>query len=253
MMMSNKAVSKGRRKIEIKFITNYRSREITFTKRKAGLFKSASELCILCGVEIGIVIFSNKGNPFSFGNPDVNTIIDRYFNETPQRNDAIGAIEESLQRARVLDLREELNKTLKELETEKKHGEALEKCIGDAPIEELGLGDLQQLSLSLENLKKNMHARVIELCNEASCSSSLSLPPTDATRSVGFFVTDTTKISDMERQAQWQNEEFYTSLDFLPPFDSFDYLPDELVTYTTETSTSVTPLDIDFSYRVWNF
>ncbi|KAJ0553238.1 putative transcription factor MADS-type1 family [Helianthus annuus] len=33
---------------------------VTFSKRRPGLFKKASELYILCGVEITIVVFSSS-------------------------------------------------------------------------------------------------------------------------------------------------------------------------------------------------
>ncbi|KAL0006714.1 hypothetical protein SO802_008216 [Lithocarpus litseifolius] len=224
-MSMNKAKSKGRQKIENKLITDYRCREVTFSKRKSGLFKSASELCILCGAKIGIVVFSLTGKPFCFGNPDINTIIDQYVSGNPQTNVGIGGIAESLQRATILELSKELDMKLKELEIEKERGEAIEKLrkeiqqklIWEAPIEELGLLDLQELSLSLENLKKKMHDRVHELCNGAS--SSWSWPSADATHSVGAFVTETTN-RDMEWQTQRQNEELNSSLDFLT-FEAF--------------------------------
>ncbi|XP_050281883.1 agamous-like MADS-box protein AGL61 [Quercus robur] len=229
-MSMNKAKSKGRQKIENKLITDYRCREVTFSKRKSGLFKSASELCILCGAKIGIAVFSLTGKPFCFGNPDINTIIDQYVSGNPQTNVGTGGIVESLQRATILELSKELDMKLKELEIEKERGEAIEKLrkeiqqklIWEAPIEELGLRDLQQLSLSLENLKKKIHARVHELYNGASSSSSSSswsLPSADATHLVGAFITETSN-RDMEWQAQRQNEELNISLDCLT-FDAF--------------------------------
>lgn len=226
-MSMNKAKSKGRQKIENKLITDYHCREVTLSKRKNGLFKSASELCILCGAKIGIVVFSLAGKPFCFGNPDINTIIDQYVSGNPQTNVVIDAIVESLQQATILELGKELDMKLKELEIEKERGRAIEKLrkeiqqklLWEAPIEERGLRDLQQLSLSLENLKKKIHARVHELCNGASSSSSWSLPSADATHSVGAFVTETTN-RDMEWQTQKQNEKLNSSFDCLT-FDAF--------------------------------
>uniref|UniRef100_A0A803MC97 Uncharacterized protein n=1 Tax=Chenopodium quinoa TaxID=63459 RepID=A0A803MC97_CHEQI len=51
----------GRGKITIERIDNLTSRQVTFTKRRKGLFKKAKELSILCDAEVGIIIFSSTG------------------------------------------------------------------------------------------------------------------------------------------------------------------------------------------------
>lgn len=54
----------GRRKIEIQPITDERNRTITFVKRKAGLFKKAHELAILCQVDLAVIILNNNNNNY---------------------------------------------------------------------------------------------------------------------------------------------------------------------------------------------
>ncbi|XP_024042109.1 agamous-like MADS-box protein AGL15 [Citrus clementina] len=56
----------GRGKIEIKRIENANSRQVTFSKRRAGLLKKAQELAILCDAEVAVIIFSNNGKLFEF-------------------------------------------------------------------------------------------------------------------------------------------------------------------------------------------
>ncbi|XP_059669554.1 agamous-like MADS-box protein AGL18 [Cornus florida] len=56
----------GRGKIEIKKIENVNSRQVTFSKRRAGLLKKAKELSILCDAEVGVVIFSSTGKLYEF-------------------------------------------------------------------------------------------------------------------------------------------------------------------------------------------
>ncbi|KAF3647944.1 putative RING-H2 finger protein ATL54-like [Capsicum annuum] len=51
----------GRRKLEIKKIQDKNCRQVTFCKRRKGLMKKANELSILCDVDVGVVIISNKG------------------------------------------------------------------------------------------------------------------------------------------------------------------------------------------------
>tara|TARA_B100000787_G_C16062678_1_gene236249 strand:- start:63 stop:452 length:390 start_codon:yes stop_codon:yes gene_type:complete len=50
----------GRRKIEIVRIDNERHRQVTFTKRKGGLIKKATELSVLCGAEVAVIIFTDN-------------------------------------------------------------------------------------------------------------------------------------------------------------------------------------------------
>ena len=45
-----------------------RQRQVTFTKRKNGLFKKALELAILADVEIALLVFSPSGKCFEFCN-----------------------------------------------------------------------------------------------------------------------------------------------------------------------------------------
>nr|GEU85049.1 transcription factor, MADS-box [Tanacetum cinerariifolium] len=47
--------NKGRQKIPIKKIEKTTSRQVTFSKRHTGLFKKASELCVLTGAKMAIL------------------------------------------------------------------------------------------------------------------------------------------------------------------------------------------------------
>jgi hypothetical protein len=50
----------GRNKIPIKSIENDRQKNITFSRRKAGLLKKAHELSVLCETKVAVLIFSPK-------------------------------------------------------------------------------------------------------------------------------------------------------------------------------------------------
>ncbi|KAL8261638.1 hypothetical protein R6Q59_025687 [Mikania micrantha] len=68
----------GRGRIEIKKIENVSSRQVTFSKRRAGLMKKAKELAILCDAEVGVVIFSSTGKLYEFASSPMQNIISRY-------------------------------------------------------------------------------------------------------------------------------------------------------------------------------
>ncbi|KAL4283195.1 hypothetical protein GQ457_16G022200 [Hibiscus cannabinus] len=57
--------SRGRQRIEIKKIEEESKRQVTFSKRRKGLFKKAKELSTLCGVQVGIVTVSKFGRVYT--------------------------------------------------------------------------------------------------------------------------------------------------------------------------------------------
>ncbi|XP_010557822.1 PREDICTED: agamous-like MADS-box protein AGL15 [Tarenaya hassleriana] len=68
----------GRGKIEIKRIENANNRQVTFSKRRAGLLKKAHELAVLCDAEVAVIVFSNSGKLFEFASSGMKKILSRY-------------------------------------------------------------------------------------------------------------------------------------------------------------------------------
>ncbi|XP_076910708.1 MADS-box transcription factor 23-like [Bidens hawaiensis] len=77
----------GRGRIEIKKIENVSSRQVTFSKRRAGLMKKAKELAILCDAEVGVIIFSSTGKLYDFASSRLQNIISRYEGSSNGWND----------------------------------------------------------------------------------------------------------------------------------------------------------------------
>ncbi|KAF3793914.1 J MADS-box protein JOINTLESS [Nymphaea thermarum] len=68
----------AREKIQIKKIDNVTARQVTFSKRRRGLFKKAQELSILCDAEVGLIIFSTTGKLFEYASTSIEKITARY-------------------------------------------------------------------------------------------------------------------------------------------------------------------------------
>ncbi|XP_017241583.1 MADS-box transcription factor 23-like isoform X2 [Daucus carota subsp. sativus] len=68
----------GRGKIEIAKIENVNSRQVTFSKRRAGLMKKAYELSVLCDAEIAVIVFSSTGKLFEFASSSMDQTLARY-------------------------------------------------------------------------------------------------------------------------------------------------------------------------------
>ncbi|KAF5803270.1 putative transcription factor MADS-type1 family [Helianthus annuus] len=66
--------SKGLQKIQMARVEKASDLLVTFSKRRHGLFTNASELSILCGVEIATIFFSGGIKVFSFSHPSVENL-----------------------------------------------------------------------------------------------------------------------------------------------------------------------------------
>ncbi|KAA3475016.1 floral homeotic protein PMADS 1-like [Gossypium australe] len=61
----------GRGKIEIKKIENATNRQVTYSKRRNGLFKKAQEPTVLCDAKVSLIMFSSIGKFHEFLSPNI--------------------------------------------------------------------------------------------------------------------------------------------------------------------------------------
>lgn len=66
-----------RQKTQIKKIENLAARQVTFSKRRRGLFKKAQELCTLCDVDIALIVFSATGKLFHYSPSSMNQVLEK--------------------------------------------------------------------------------------------------------------------------------------------------------------------------------
>ncbi|GMY28324.1 floral homeotic protein DEFICIENS [Fagus crenata] len=59
----------ARGKIQIKRIENATNRQVTYSKRRNGLFKKANELTVLCDAKVSIIMFSSSGKLQEYVSP----------------------------------------------------------------------------------------------------------------------------------------------------------------------------------------
>ncbi|KAL3667239.1 hypothetical protein V7S43_007473 [Phytophthora oleae] len=82
----------GRKKIQIKRIEDDRNRQVTFAKRKNGIFKKAMELSKLCDCEIALIVFDSNDKLYQYSSTGVDQILLKYTEygepyETKDNND----------------------------------------------------------------------------------------------------------------------------------------------------------------------
>ncbi|KAL1557872.1 agamous-like MADS-box protein AGL62 [Salvia divinorum] len=171
---AGKKTTQGRKKIEIKKIESLSNRQVTFSKRRGGLFKKASELCVLSGAEIAIIVHSLGKRIFAFGHPSADAIVARYLGE---ETDA-GAEAEAEVDTRGFN--RHYSDVSRELEAEKKRRDAFEEekraggCVGggggggdvlwwNQDVEGIELAELERYAAALEELLRNIELRANDL------------------------------------------------------------------------------------------
>ncbi|GJM95688.1 hypothetical protein PR202_ga12459 [Eleusine coracana subsp. coracana] len=71
--------SQGKQRIDICYIQNKERRQVTFSKRRKGLFKKASELAQLCSARVAVI--AERSRAFAIGAPSVNAVLHAYSGE----------------------------------------------------------------------------------------------------------------------------------------------------------------------------
>lgn len=110
----------GRRKIEIQPLTDDRNRTVTFVKRKAGLFKKAYELAVLCQVDLAVIIVGNNDKVYEFSSVDTSELLKTYLRVAPHE----------------LKLPESYGNYKKRLNLHSKSGTTLHNDLHDVPIDD---------------------------------------------------------------------------------------------------------------------
>ncbi|XP_073272424.1 MADS-box protein AGL24-like [Primulina huaijiensis] len=160
-----------RQKIEINRIDNLTARQVTFSKRRRGLFKKAQELSTLCDAELGLIAFSATGKLFSFSSSSMTQLIQKHKlltdksnklrkwppqEDQPENNGNEGLKKELMERTI----------ELQRLKGEELQGLGLDDLIRLEKLVEGGLsrvGKTKELELEEENAMLKQQAEVIQI------------------------------------------------------------------------------------------
>ncbi|XP_023644519.1 MADS-box protein AGL72 [Capsella rubella] len=135
-----------RGKIEIKKIENVTSRQVTFSKRRSGLFKKAHELSILCDAQVAAIIFSQKGRLYEFASSDIKKTIKRY---SEYKREYFGAESHPIEQY-VQGLKKEMVAMVKKIEVLEVHNR---KLMGQS----LAFCSVKELQDIANQIEKSLH------------------------------------------------------------------------------------------------
>jgi hypothetical protein len=149
----------GRRKIAIKKVKDPNVRQVTFSKRRSGLFNKANELSILCGAEVAIVVFSPGNKPYSFGHPGVDVVAAKYLQQDHEPSDS--ERDPSSDDSNMNELNLELAEVLAQIREGEKQDETYDEILkqNDATT----LSDLEELRYSYKELQNLVKCRLNDL------------------------------------------------------------------------------------------
>ncbi|KDP41335.1 hypothetical protein JCGZ_15742 [Jatropha curcas] len=149
----------GRGRVQLKRIENKINRQVTFSKRRAGLLKKAHEISVLCDAEVALIVFSHKGKLFEYSTDScMEKILERYERYSYAERQLIAN-----------DLNSQENWTL-EYNRLKAKVELLERnhrhYLGE-DLDSLSLKELQNLEQQLDTALKHIRARNNQLMHES--------------------------------------------------------------------------------------
>ncbi|GAB4853350.1 MADS-box transcription factor 23 [Ancistrocladus abbreviatus] len=174
-------------KIPIERIDNMASRQVTFTKRRKGLFKKAKELSVLCDVEVGVIVFSTSDRLYEFASSSMKSILERY-NGTKEKTQVLNpTLEAKLWKMEAENLRGQLE----ELRTNHRQ-------LTGEDVSELSMEQIEHLEDQLEISSKTLRARKVrEETNDQKASGS-SRNTHDLNNTYDFFSPIELQLSQPE-------------------------------------------------------
>ncbi|AED96140.2 AGAMOUS-like 71 [Arabidopsis thaliana] len=144
-----------RGKIEIKKIENVTSRQVTFSKRRSGLFKKAHELSVLCDAQVAAIVFSQSGRLHEYSSSQMEKIIDRY----GKFSNAFYVAERPQVERYLQELKMEIDRMVKKIDLLEVHhrkllGQGLDSC---------SVTELQEIDTQIEKSLRIVRSRKAEL------------------------------------------------------------------------------------------
>nr|ASY97763.1 AP1 [Cercidiphyllum japonicum] len=187
----------GRGRVQLKRIENKINRQVTFSKRRAGLLKKAHEISVLCDAEVALIIFSTKGKLFEYStDSSMEKILERYERYCYAERQLVATDLESqgnlsLEYSRLKAKIELLQKTQRQF-------------LGE-DLESLSLRELQNMEQQLDNGLKRIRSKKNQLMYESiSELQKKEKEMQEQNKMLAKKIKE--KEKTMSQQAQWEQQ-----------------------------------------------
>ncbi|CAL1360131.1 unnamed protein product [Linum trigynum] len=154
----------GRGRVQLKRIENKINRQVTFSKRRAGLLKKAHEISVLCDAEVALIVFSHKGKLFEYAtDSSMEKILERYERYSYAERQLVGAATELDTQGNWVVEYNRLKAKIELLQRNHRHymGEELDT---------MSTKELHNLEQQLDSALKNIRSRRNQLMHESISS-----------------------------------------------------------------------------------
>ncbi|XP_066341264.1 MADS-box transcription factor 23-like [Miscanthus floridulus] len=157
-----------RGKTVIKPIEDKTSQQVTFSKRRSGLFKKARELAVLCDAQVGVLVFSSAGRLYDYSSTSTRSIVERY-QDTKEGSQLMSASTESkFWQAEAANLRQQLHNL------QESHMQLLGQNLSGLEAKELKILE-NHLEMSLHNIRKKKDSVIINQIQELNKRENIML------------------------------------------------------------------------------
>ncbi|XP_073359304.1 uncharacterized protein [Aegilops tauschii subsp. strangulata] len=192
------SIPRKERRSGVAYIHNDKDRDLTFYKRRSGLFKRATDISALTRARVAVVLETNNGKMHSFGTPLADPFVDAFLfgapPAVPSANEAtttrIGSLQNEVAQLDMENMTEEDRNQLSILlmKSIQEENPSMVANLIFAKEQDLGLEDLNNLLSELSRVQKDIRCRLPplhgrEAKTSATCvAQDLQLPsvlPTD--------------------------------------------------------------------------
>lgn len=166
------AKGEGGKKIKMVKMENKNHLQVTFSKRRSGLFNKGNQICTLCGAKVLLIVFSPTNKVYSFGHPSAEILIDRFLSgeQTEPQQDPTMQYVEAQRNEDVRYQNIKYAQLMGQIEEEKKRSAQLKEMKDQGlwwgEIDELDWKQLLYLKASLQELKRKVAAEARRILAE---------------------------------------------------------------------------------------
>ncbi|XP_023002154.1 truncated transcription factor CAULIFLOWER A-like [Cucurbita maxima] len=204
----------GRGRVQLKRIENKINRQVTFSKRKAGLLKKAHEISVLCDAEVALIVFSHKGKLFEYSSDSsMEKILERYERYSYVGRQQIAATESEFSQENWTLEYYRLKSRVELLQRNNSH------YMGE-DLDSLSVKELQNLEQQIDTALKHVRSRKNQLMHDSiSALQRKERAIQEQNALLAKQIKEKEKSAAMAQQAEWeqQQQHGYNALSFLFP------------------------------------